>query len=281
MDPIIGGALISAGANLVGGLMGSHSASKQVRYQKQFAKKGIQWRVNDAKKAGLHPLYALGAQTPSYSPVSNPLGESLSAAGQNIGAAVAARMTPVQKRVLDLELAQKQADLDKTFAETSYIQAERLRAIQGQFQWLPETNVKESGSPSTVFGGQAIPLSRGVPSDYVTPKAPDLPSASSGNPGIMAGTAPAMREFNWPGLGPVLLPGGVSGDAAEALESASESIPVMLAIVNANYRKYGAQKAHDLINLFTGGAWKWSGRNTKSFVEFMRGNPFARGRGGQ
>ena len=35
---------------------------------KQFAKRGIQWRVHDAKKAGLHPLAALGAQTTSFSP---------------------------------------------------------------------------------------------------------------------------------------------------------------------------------------------------------------------
>lgn len=42
---------------------------KQIDYQKEYAQNGIQWRVADAKKAGLHPLYALGANTPTYTPV--------------------------------------------------------------------------------------------------------------------------------------------------------------------------------------------------------------------
>lgn len=275
MAAIIGGAAIAAGAQLIGGALSSRSASKQAHLQKQFAKKGIQWRVADAKKAGLHPLYALGAQTPQYSPVQDSLGESLAAAGQNIGSAVSARMTPIQKRVVELELAQAEANLNKTYEEQAFIRSERLRNIQGQFQWLPEPNVKESGSTGTVFGGQAIPLSTPVPPNYVTPKAPDLPSGS-GVPGVMAGTPPAMREFHWPGIGPILLPGGVSGDASEALESVSESLPTLLAVLKANKDRYGAKKAQDLINLFTGGLWYWSGRNVGSFAKY---NPFARARG--
>lgn len=38
--------------------------------QKEFAQNSIQWRVDDAKKAGIHPLYALGAQGASYTPQS-------------------------------------------------------------------------------------------------------------------------------------------------------------------------------------------------------------------
>lgn len=36
--------------------------------QKEFAQNAIQWRVADAKKAGLHPLYALSGGGASYSP---------------------------------------------------------------------------------------------------------------------------------------------------------------------------------------------------------------------
>lgn len=59
--------------------------------QKEFARKGIQWKVRDAKKAGIHPLAALGAQTHSFQPVS--VGGSASgfdAMGQNIDRAIAA-----------------------------------------------------------------------------------------------------------------------------------------------------------------------------------------------
>lgn len=45
-------------------------AQRNIDLQREFATTGIQWRVRDAKKAGVHPLYALGANTTSFSPVS-------------------------------------------------------------------------------------------------------------------------------------------------------------------------------------------------------------------
>lgn len=45
------------------------NARRQIDYQYDFAKNGIGWRVADAKKNGIHPLYALGANTPTYTPV--------------------------------------------------------------------------------------------------------------------------------------------------------------------------------------------------------------------
>lgn len=88
------GALISAGSSLLGGLLGNKSAEKaadkQARLQEKFAKTGIQWKVEDAKKAGVHPLYALGANTIAYSPqsVGDSLGPAIAQAGQDIGRAV-------------------------------------------------------------------------------------------------------------------------------------------------------------------------------------------------
>lgn len=97
MDPLVTGALISAGSNLLGGLFGNSKDSKiaaqNIALQKQFAKQGIQWKAADAEKAGISKLYALGANTISYQPQqlgSNPLGDGLAAAGQDIGRAVAA-----------------------------------------------------------------------------------------------------------------------------------------------------------------------------------------------
>lgn len=45
------------------------NAARNIQMQEEFAKQGIRWKVNDARKAGIHPLYALGAQTTSFSPV--------------------------------------------------------------------------------------------------------------------------------------------------------------------------------------------------------------------
>lgn len=43
--------------------------SQQMREQERYARNSIQWRVEDAKKAGLHPLYGIGASGAGYSPV--------------------------------------------------------------------------------------------------------------------------------------------------------------------------------------------------------------------
>lgn len=98
------GSLIGAGTQILGGLLGSNSQKdaekaaarqrqKEYQQQKEFAQSGIQWRVKDAKKAGIHPLYAIGANTTSYSPQSIGTGPGtdfsfLGDAGQNIGRAI-------------------------------------------------------------------------------------------------------------------------------------------------------------------------------------------------
>ncbi len=46
-------------------------AREQFEYQKELNKNQITWRVEDAKKAGLHPMAALGLQSSSFSPVSS------------------------------------------------------------------------------------------------------------------------------------------------------------------------------------------------------------------
>lgn len=93
MDPIITGALISGGAQLLGGLFGSKKsgqiADMNVALQREMAQKGIQWRVADAQAAGVHPLYAMGAQLPSFSPITidpgAPLQAGIAGAGEALG----------------------------------------------------------------------------------------------------------------------------------------------------------------------------------------------------
>jgi len=95
------GALISAGFGLAAANK-QNKENKQARAQeyanqKEFAQSGIQWRAQDAKKAGIHPLYALGANTVSYAPQS--VGGSdysaMANAGQDIGRAIdATRSNP-------------------------------------------------------------------------------------------------------------------------------------------------------------------------------------------
>lgn len=101
------GALLGAGSSIVGGFLQNRAQKRNIKLQKEFAQKGIQWKVNDAKKAGVSPLFALGANTHSYSPVS--VGGSdygIPQAGQDIGRAISATQTGPQRTTSIQRMAQ-------------------------------------------------------------------------------------------------------------------------------------------------------------------------------
>lgn len=110
------GALIGAGASLLGGLFGNKAQkdsneanlaaqremnAQNIALQKEFAQHGIRWKVEDARAAGIHPIYALGGSTHSFTPVSanfqsqplTALPNAMAAAGQDLGRAVNATRT--------------------------------------------------------------------------------------------------------------------------------------------------------------------------------------------
>lgn len=158
------GPLIAAGASILGGVLGNKAAKKQAeqqyQHQKEFAQSGIQWKVKDAEKAGIHPLYAMGAQTTAYSPTSvGGTDFGIPEAGQNIGRAIdATRSSPEQKAALALTATQIEGvNLDNELKRTQLASAQRLaqqsqtsmpspfdrRFIDGQ----GNTPVTESGIP--------------------------------------------------------------------------------------------------------------------------------------
>lgn len=113
--PALIGAAASIGGGLLSGIMGSSAAKKQQKAQVQFAKNAIQWKTQDALKAGIHPLYALGAQTTSYQPVSvggtSDLGSGIADAGKQIAQGMSASDAPGGRpNALALELAKVQIE---------------------------------------------------------------------------------------------------------------------------------------------------------------------------
>lgn len=134
------GALIGAGASLASSLLGNKSAEKarekESATQREFAQNGIQWKVEDARKAGVHPLYALGANTVSYSPQS--VGGSdfsgLASAGQDIGRAIdSTRSNDQRSQALATTIAQLQAEglgIDNDIKRTEL--ASKLATVRSQ-----------------------------------------------------------------------------------------------------------------------------------------------------
>ncbi|AXH78014.1 MAG: DNA pilot protein [Microviridae sp.] len=113
------GALIGAAGSLAGGLLGASSAKKaanlEYQRQKEFAKKAIQWKAADAEAAGISKLYALGANTTSYAPVStggsSNLASGISDASQYLGRALDSGATQ-QGRSNSLATAAAQVQLE-------------------------------------------------------------------------------------------------------------------------------------------------------------------------
>lgn len=91
-------------ASLVGGLFGNHQKQqgqeREIELQKEFAQNGLRWKVEDAKRAGIHPLAALGATGASYSPVGlgdNDFAAVGSAVGQDFSRAIDATRTAPER----------------------------------------------------------------------------------------------------------------------------------------------------------------------------------------
>lgn len=89
--------------SIAGGLLGKKSQEdaneRNYQMQKEFAQNSIRWKVADARAAGVHPLFALGASTNAASPSFN---------SSNIGDHVAQGLTGAMNAKANA-LAMKQA----------------------------------------------------------------------------------------------------------------------------------------------------------------------------
>lgn len=165
------GALIGAATSVAGGLLNNKAqkdanraneaaALRQEALQKEFAQSGIQWKVQDAEKAGIHPLYALGANTTSYQPTNVGGGAAdfsfLGDAGQNIGRAInATRSTPAQALALQATKTQIEGlQLDNELKRTQLASALALANQTGPTPGMPELLTRQGipGQSGTIEG---------------------------------------------------------------------------------------------------------------------------------
>lgn len=117
--PFIGDA-ISAGANLLGGSLSRNSTgdanANNAAMQERFARNSIRWRVEDAKAAGVSPLFALGAPAYSFAPSfvgDNGIANAVSNMGSDISRSIHATRTAPERVQAQMEaLALERGELE-------------------------------------------------------------------------------------------------------------------------------------------------------------------------
>lgn len=178
LDALLGGI-----GSIASGLFGKSQAKQQANLQREFAKKGIQWKVADAKKAGVHPLAALGANTISYSPVSVGTPD-FGAVGQDIGRAIDAGSTANQRasslstRLLEAQIRGQELDNNGKQIQNAALASETVRRSQ-----VGPPMASLSGATNTGVAGQATSKSSGLRlgSSGALPSFPGSASNDMGN----------------------------------------------------------------------------------------------------
>lgn len=186
MWPAIGGAIGAVGS-LAGGFLqsqGQQSANRlaeaqfdfNARRQDEYMHNAVLYRVNDAKRAGIHPLAALGASLHSPSPISvgggipdTGIGSGLAQAGQDIGRAVSSMKTEDAK-VRAYRDAISAASLTKVEAEIDYIRSMTARNLQLSSPSIPRAGVVQE---RMIPGQGNAPLN--VPMSWINPGSEGAP----------------------------------------------------------------------------------------------------------
>jgi len=209
--------------------------------QKEFAQNGVRWRVEDAKKAGIHPLAALGASGASYSPVSStfqsapdPIASTMSSLGQNLSRSMMTTRTGPEKQMQQLQL------------ENQQLQNDYLR--------------------SQIAMNNSAQLGPSMPSNGTVTKPAELTASAKGHPSQEAGK---VNSLAWSqtetGLVPV-----PSKDTKERIED-NMIQEVGWALRNNLMPNLGGGEAPPKSLLPPGATgWKWSYRNQEYQPDYTR-----------
>lgn len=199
-------------------------AARNEAQQREFAQMGLRWKVEDAKAAGLHPVYAIGGSGAAFAPHPTITHQApqvgatrfeasegpsyLASMGQDIGRAISATLDPVQaaERALQLKLLEKQVDV-----------------ADAQAQYYRSRGVMDSSPGGTTY----IPAAAGAGTDpiylidapylkdTIRAQPSDVESSRTSDPSSTPGERPMWSDYSAFGH-TVRLP---SKGATEALES--------------------------------------------------------------
>lgn len=236
--------LISGGLGLFGGLLGnkaqSNNISDQLKFRREELHNAIQWRVQDAQQAGIHPLYALGMSPPSSFPIAldDKVGPAIQEMGQNVGNVLHRQMDQDARDKHQLDMALGHASLAESDARREMYLSEAAKNRQVPAAPMPGVGLQLESSGQDMSAPGVIEV-----------KPPEVASSKQGFPNIEAGVHPGYQEV-WQGLQkkmPMMLP-SLKGENQE--EVIKEMWPgTWWALLKANSELYGDGWLKDFLRL--------------------------------
>ena len=225
------GSIVGAVGSIAGGILGANSAQNvagmNYEAQKEFAQNGIRWKVEDAKRAGIDPLYALGASTQGYSPTAGYTGDfgiSDAAAqfGQGYERAQQAKMTKEERDKQDVRDAIQDMAALEDLNQKRRLNDAQIRLANSEIfrNFALSTNaLRKTGLPPAMpggLGGVIAGQGNSYATGQTTPEISSVVTSEKGTPSVQAGSPPDVRFYRTLSGGRAPLPTEDAGDAMDA-----------------------------------------------------------------
>lgn len=187
-------ALIAAGGALYGAKKASDSnreamTTSDARWHREHYY-GVHDKVWDAKQAGVHPLFALGANTSSSSPAISvsDAPSHMAQAGQHLARGLQAQATQEQRQLHVANLLALEAQAERDFAHASLYRSEAARAAQsaGAAAAMPPAVVDPTMASKHPMAGKV----EVKPAEQLTSK--------HGEPHLTPATQPGLEAVQFP-----------------------------------------------------------------------------------
>lgn len=255
VDDVLIGAGIGAGTDILGGQLAAAQNRQSQRFsadlQREFAQHGIQWRVEDAKRAGLHPLAALGMMPASASPmvIGDVAGEGIAKAGQSIGSAVSQSQDQKALTVANLRLLNSQSD--KYDAEKASILFQLSEEKRKAMQSAPALGIRQETPGNIIPEGQVPnpPVDTGA--GYIEMKPAPILSGKEQYPHIQAGQIPGLSELKLHPRLNMLMPAGEGQESTTELWNETPTWEKILLLMR-NQKHYGGDWFKDWLRVKSG-----------------------------
>lgn len=245
MMAALGPSIISGGMGLFGGMLGNQAQGGNIKDQAHAAHEAathsVQWRVADAIKAGIHPLYALGMQPSTSIPMAldDKVGPAMADMGQGLGTALHRASDQMTRDRHQLDMALGHAQLAESDARREMYLSEAARNRQ-----VPGAPVPGLGVQPEIIGQMG--QDAGVPGTIeIEPS--KIPSGKMDMPSVKAGVGRGYEErfFGFRKRIPMMIP-ETGGESPE--EVISEMNPITwLGLLKANANLYGPEWLKDYI----------------------------------